>query len=73
MPIAKSKKKDRNKVVSIEQYAELCGVSKTVIYNRIETGEIKSFRNKSYYGQLIDITKYPPTPEKPRGRKRYGE
>lgn len=74
MPIAKkSKKKKENKVASIAQYAKLCGVTKTVIYTRIENNEIKTFLSKGYSGQLIDIVKYPPVPEKPRGRKSFSD
>ena len=67
----KAKTKPKDKIVSISQYAELCGVSKTVIYTRIEAGEVVAHKDKSFIGYLINATLYPPTPKKKNGRKQF--
>ncbi len=51
---------------SVADYAALCKVTKTIIFKRINKGEIsKRIIDGSWY---IDATKYPPTGAKPSGR-----
>ena len=63
---------DNKNILSVEAYAKLCGVSKTVIYNRITEKEIKPMRIfvSGYPTLVIDIVLFPPQPSKPRGRKK---
>ncbi len=59
------------KSVSIADYAILCGISKTAVYNRIGLKEIKTHREKGFSGKMINLSKYPAMPEKPRGRRSF--
>jgi hypothetical protein len=60
----------KNKRLSVVQYSELCGVTKTVIYNRIKKKKIKTsiIDVGGYPTTVIDVKKYPPTGKERRGR-----
>lgn len=58
-------------IVSIQEYADLCGITYAGIVKRIEKGEILSKPGKDigYSGYVIDTDKYPPIKAKKPGRK----
>lgn len=55
--------------VTVAQYAELCGVSKTVIRNRIGQKRIKTQVING--ATVIDTVKYPPHGPVSKGRPRH--
>ena len=61
-------KTKKQKLYSVEQYATLCGITKTAVYNRIALKEIITTETPDYSGQVIDASIYPPKSEKKRGR-----
>lgn len=50
--------------VSLTRYAQLCGIDRQTVYNRIATGVIaREYRPTGKFGTLkpmIDVVKYPP-------------
>ena len=54
---------------SIEQYAELCGISTQAVYKRLYMKKIKTVMMQ-YSGKLIDINKYPPVKRQQAGRRK---
>jgi hypothetical protein len=61
-----------DKYVSIPQYAKLCKVTTTTIYNRLKDGEVKiADVETDYKFDLINTEDYPPKPKKKNGRKPF--
>ncbi len=61
----------KQNLMSVKQYAKACGVTRTVIYRRIEDGEIVPIVQSVYGGQpttLIDAAKFPFVMSKGVGR-----
>ena len=59
-------------LVTVEQYAKLCGVSETAIRRRLSVGSVKKATNKTAYkSALIDTAIYPPIAALKRGRKPF--
>ncbi len=62
----------KKKLKSIIDYADICGVSRQTVYNRINDGSIKADRivvgDNVFY--LIDMAKYPPITKHKTGRKK---
>lgn len=54
--------------ISIAEYAKLCKVSKTVIYNRIEDKMIIPVKDRKTGLFFIDTKKYPPMGARNAGR-----
>ena len=48
-----------SKLVSIAEYALLCGITRQAVYDRIKSGRLKIVRMK--FGKCINIDKFPPT------------
>jgi len=66
-------KPDRNRYLSITQYAELCGVRPATIYARLEAGTLKAVTqillNEDPGERFIDVQEYPPVKELKTGRR----
>jgi len=62
------KQKEKQKLVSVAEYALLCGICRMAVHKRIEAGTLEFAKTRPQ--NLIDILKYPAKKEK-RGRKPY--
>ena len=59
----------KNKLLSISEYANKCGVSKTVVYKRVKLGYIHAITDNGM--TLIDAVKYPPVKAQQPGRPTF--
>lgn len=74
-------KKENQRFVTPYKYAQLCGVSDTAIYGRIERGVLEVVEDKAMDGTVkryIDTAKFPPVkinnyPFEFKGRKKKGK
>ena len=64
--MAKKQKQKRN-LVTIGRYAEMCGITKALVYSRISEGEIKTVTISDR--MFIDLDTTPVVPAKRRGPK----
>lgn len=57
--------------LSIQDYADKCGVTRATIHNRINSGDIyiDVKKSKEVGGNVIDVKKYPPKKAQKAGRK----
>ena len=65
----------KNKKLSVAQYSVLCGVTKTVIYNRIKKRKLKyeKIYVNGYPTIVINIEKCPPAGKERRGRMKFSD